>query len=93
MSDSEELLDAETEEEDVIAQLHELEIRWRDRHDFFLSHGYSLRPRFRPGWRPSWWIDRSINVLHAEDHLFNIVSVINPAVAVPLMYNSIYGDI
>ncbi|KAH8115230.1 kinase-like domain-containing protein [Phellopilus nigrolimitatus] len=27
---------------------------WRDRYDFLLSRGYQLRPRYHPGWKPSW---------------------------------------
>ncbi|KAH8111756.1 kinase-like domain-containing protein [Phellopilus nigrolimitatus] len=27
---------------------------WRDHYEFLLSHGYQLRPRYHPGWKPSW---------------------------------------
>jgi hypothetical protein len=27
---------------------------WRDRYLFFLDRGLELRPRYRPGWIPSW---------------------------------------
>ncbi|KAG8957998.1 hypothetical protein FRC03_009554 [Tulasnella sp. 419] len=30
------------------------EVEWAQRHDFLLQHGYQLRPRYRPGWKPSW---------------------------------------
>ena len=30
------------------------ELFWRDRHDWLFEHGYVLRPRYRPGWEPSW---------------------------------------
>jgi hypothetical protein len=30
------------------------EIIWRDRYDYFEQRGYQLRPRFKPGWEPSW---------------------------------------
>jgi hypothetical protein len=30
------------------------EERWRDSYSFLLSHGLELRPRFKPGWTPSW---------------------------------------
>ncbi|KAK1233969.1 hypothetical protein PQX77_002840 [Marasmius sp. AFHP31] len=30
------------------------EIFWRDRQEWIEKHGYMLRPRFRPGWVPSW---------------------------------------
>jgi len=34
--------------------LHSGEIQWRDKAEFLLQHGYRLRPRFMPGWTPSW---------------------------------------
>lgn len=34
--------------------LDEGEIEWRDKADFLLQRGYRLRPRFMPGWKPSW---------------------------------------
>lgn len=37
--------------------LHELgglECWWRDRYDWLAERGYMLRPRYRPGWKPSW---------------------------------------
>ncbi|KLO08592.1 hypothetical protein SCHPADRAFT_908516 [Schizopora paradoxa] len=30
------------------------EIEWRDRFERLKAKGYILRPRFRPGWQPSW---------------------------------------
>lgn len=30
------------------------ETAWRDRQLFLQSQGYMLRPRLRPGWKPSW---------------------------------------
>lgn len=35
-------------------ELAEYEKPWRDRYEFLRSHGYVLRPRYRPGWTPSW---------------------------------------
>ncbi|KAL5513751.1 hypothetical protein ACEPAH_4151 [Sanghuangporus vaninii] len=34
--------------------LNKFECWWRDRCELFVQHGYELRPRFRPGWKPSW---------------------------------------
>lgn len=31
---------------------------WRNHQPFFQSHGYMLRPRYRPGWKPSWLEDK-----------------------------------
>ena len=30
------------------------EVRWRDKQQFLERRGYMLRPRYRPGWIPSW---------------------------------------
>lgn len=30
------------------------EIWWRDRYSMLERHGYRLRPRFHPDWKPSW---------------------------------------
>ena len=27
---------------------------WRDHYELFERHGFRLRPRFAPGWTPSW---------------------------------------
>ncbi|KAJ7186575.1 hypothetical protein C8R46DRAFT_852002, partial [Mycena filopes] len=27
---------------------------WVDNQPFLLAHGYQLRPRYQPGWVPSW---------------------------------------
>lgn len=37
-----------------ITYLHPYEKRWVDRQPWLLQRGYELRPRFRPGWAPSW---------------------------------------
>lgn len=39
---------------------------WRDRSDLFEQHGYMLRPRFRPGWKPS-WLGTNLHPLSCED--------------------------
>ena len=42
---------------------------WVDRQDLFHSHGYTLRPRYRPGWIPSWRLDPTLDIFDAEDHV------------------------
>ncbi|THG95880.1 hypothetical protein EW145_g7886 [Phellinidium pouzarii] len=39
---------------DGVYNLKSLEIWWRDHYQLLLDHGYQLRPRFRPDWKPSW---------------------------------------
>ncbi|KAL5530888.1 hypothetical protein ACEPAG_3764 [Sanghuangporus baumii] len=43
------------------------EIAWRDRYEMLESHGYRLRPRYHPNWRPS-WLDTRKPVSHHEDY-------------------------
>ncbi|KAG6822717.1 hypothetical protein H0H92_012829, partial [Tricholoma furcatifolium] len=31
------------------------EVFWRQHYQVFKNHGYTLRPRYRPDWIPSWW--------------------------------------
>lgn len=56
-----------------IFSLTRLEMWWRDRADFLESRGYRLRPRFRPGWQPS-WSGRDRSPLFCEDGQFHVVS-------------------
>lgn len=37
-------------------ELDDLESWWRDHYDWLKERGYMLRPRFAPGWKPSWVI-------------------------------------
>ncbi|KAI0028574.1 hypothetical protein K488DRAFT_58252 [Vararia minispora EC-137] len=41
-------------DDELYGTLDSSEIVWRDRQPFLESKGYMLRPRFRPGWEPSW---------------------------------------
>ncbi|KAL5536538.1 hypothetical protein ACEPAF_360 [Sanghuangporus sanghuang] len=34
--------------------LSDVEMRWTEDYDYLLSRGYQLRPRFHPGWIPTW---------------------------------------
>ncbi|KAF8200021.1 hypothetical protein K438DRAFT_1583130 [Mycena galopus ATCC 62051] len=43
------------------------EAYWRDRHDWLKTCGYVLRPRFRPGWTPSWKGDSTKSEFLSED--------------------------
>lgn len=38
------------------------EVTWRDKQPLLESAGYMLRPRYRPGWVPSWTKDDNKNV-------------------------------
>lgn len=56
-----------TEQDDALfGELSDREIAWRDRQLFLQSRGYMLRPRLRPGWRPSWISPRK-SILESED--------------------------
>ncbi|KAF9077721.1 kinase-like domain-containing protein [Rhodocollybia butyracea] len=43
-----------TTQEDVGEGLLETEQWWVDRYEFLREKGYTLRPRYRPGWKPSY---------------------------------------
>ncbi|KAJ7143407.1 hypothetical protein C8R43DRAFT_1109089 [Mycena crocata] len=47
--------------------LDETEKYWVDHHDWLKESGYLLRPRFRPGWVPSWVNDPRKNAVFCED--------------------------
>lgn len=35
-------------------KLLDMELWWRDRYTWLDQTGYTLRPRYRPDWKPSW---------------------------------------
>ncbi len=57
------------------AQLLPYEARWRDKQEFLASKGYMLRPRYRPGWKPSWETDSSRHPDEFEDYYTLPVSI------------------
>ncbi|THH20527.1 hypothetical protein EUX98_g8563 [Antrodiella citrinella] len=38
-----------------LGALHPSEILWRDRYLYLKEHGYTLRIRYKPDWKPSWF--------------------------------------
>ncbi|PSR84479.1 hypothetical protein PHLCEN_2v5437, partial [Hermanssonia centrifuga] len=50
------------------AELDAYELQWRDKQEFLASQGYMLRPRYRPGWVPSWKTDTSRHPEKFEDY-------------------------
>lgn len=36
------------------SELPSPEVWWRDHQEWLVERGYMLRPRYRPGWIPSW---------------------------------------
>lgn len=63
----------ELDPEDEGFALTSLEKWWRDRAVFLESRGYRLRPRFMPGWKPS-WKGRDLDPFFCEDGLRHLVS-------------------
>ena len=51
------------------ARLGKIETRWRDTQSLLEKHGYMLRPRYRPGWVPSWQKNPSLNPERCEDYI------------------------
>lgn len=60
--------------EGISYDLRDSEVAWRDRQNMLEQHGYLLRPRFRPGWIPS-WVNTSKRPLLCEDALYNPVGI------------------
>ncbi|KAL5492972.1 hypothetical protein ACEPAI_4420 [Sanghuangporus weigelae] len=54
---------------------------WRDRYSFLMKHGYQLRPRFRPGWIPT-WVRKKKRPLLCEDGHMNLHPKVIDAVRV-----------
>ncbi|KAL7282051.1 hypothetical protein ACG7TL_003518 [Trametes sanguinea] len=52
---------------DIFSHLLVEEVVWRDRQEALESCGYMLRPRLRPGWKPSWRGKPAGAVFEAED--------------------------
>ncbi|KAJ3015694.1 hypothetical protein NUW54_g170 [Trametes sanguinea] len=61
--------DSGRSDRELFARLSSVERWWIDHQPFLEQHGYQLRPRYRPGWEPSWLRDESASFLRAEDHL------------------------
>jgi len=51
---------------DRLSSLRNNEKKWRDRHEMLDKEGYTLRPRLRPGWTPS-WLQSGKSPLECED--------------------------
>lgn len=56
------------------AVLSSSELWWIERYEMLKDQGYTLRPRFRPGWVPTWKV-RNIRPLRCEDSIRNPVFV------------------
>lgn len=44
----------ESYRDELFSRMSHVEKSWRDRQAFLEASGYMLRPRYRPGWVPSW---------------------------------------
>ncbi|KAK7691435.1 hypothetical protein QCA50_004834 [Cerrena zonata] len=51
------------------------EVFWQERYDYLKSQGYLLRPRFKPGWTPS-WLGTNRNPHYCEDSIYSVLSVV-----------------
>ena len=67
---------SDLDDEEFFERLSPAEQEWSSQAPFFESSGYVLRPRYRPGWVPSWRHDPPVNVFRAEDHLMMRVSLL-----------------
>ncbi|KIK55697.1 hypothetical protein GYMLUDRAFT_47653 [Collybiopsis luxurians FD-317 M1] len=58
------------ESDSINERLGEDEEFWRDHYDWLKEKGYQLRPRYQPGWSPSWKGTTKISILQ-EDYQFS----------------------
>lgn len=58
--------------QEIVGELHPIEAIWVKRFELLESHGYRLRPRFRPGWVAPWQ-GTNLNPYSFEDGLFHLV--------------------
>ncbi|KAA1476398.1 kinase-like protein [Dentipellis sp. KUC8613] len=63
-----------TTEPDSRARLHRVERQWAKIQPWLQSKGYMLRPRFRPGWVPSWKGEGEVQVQQCEDAIRHVVT-------------------
>jgi len=50
----------------VLSRLSNAERKWKSRTEMLENEGYTLRPRLRPGWTPS-WVESGEHPLGCED--------------------------
>ncbi|KAA1473351.1 hypothetical protein DENSPDRAFT_822699, partial [Dentipellis sp. KUC8613] len=50
---------------------------WRDHYDMLLEHGYTLRPRFKPGWTPPWKETGRVYMEYEEGQQFHRAQIID----------------
>ncbi|KAF5388385.1 hypothetical protein D9615_000860 [Tricholomella constricta] len=55
--------------------LYNHEEAWRDRYSFLLSKGYRLRPRYEPGWSPS-WLNIDIDPAYCDDSIDTVLPMV-----------------
>lgn len=60
-----------------IGTLFDSEIWWRDHFHEIKSHGYILRPRYRPDWVPS-WKNSGKDFFTVEDGQPTLVGIVRP---------------
>ncbi|EPT00389.1 hypothetical protein FOMPIDRAFT_1049710 [Fomitopsis schrenkii] len=65
-------IDASISDDERFSQLAPYELSWTRRQPFLQSRGYMLRPRYRPGWVPSWRITgaRPIDCEDSNVHVY-----------------------
>ncbi|KAI9069043.1 hypothetical protein FKP32DRAFT_1617742 [Trametes sanguinea] len=54
--------------EEGIYDLAPQEVFWQERYRYLEEHGYLLRPRYKPGWKPS-WTGTNLNPTFCEDSI------------------------
>lgn len=56
-------------------ELTDAECWWRDHQNWLAERGYMLRPRYRPGWVPSWTVQpKPLKSMHEDWHSSKVCS-------------------
>lgn len=55
-----------------LTEINDNEKIWRDRYTFLLGRGLELRPRYQPGWTPS-WLGTTLDPAYCDDSIEQIV--------------------
>ena len=73
-----------------IGTLFDSELWWQDHYHDIEDHGYQLRPRYHPGWEPSW--KKSGKAFSTtEDGQPSLVSAVSPRIP-ELIFASVAGS-
>ncbi|KAF6744608.1 kinase-like domain-containing protein [Ephemerocybe angulata] len=63
-------------------KIQEEEVFWRDHYEWLLESGYQLRPRYKPGWVPTWKTNPDLDYSECEDSVVNLRRIVCDAIRI-----------